>query len=136
MNRSDWIALAACIAAFLGLIPSFYQVFQGKKEKKRIVEKKVTDSIKAVNSEGKTDSSETIKEPMPPMMRAFFLVLMAFIIGLIELILFSAVAHYFDVKVDIDTMTLIWKISFFSLFIVPGALLFFALMVISTLFSD
>lgn len=134
MNRSDWIALAACIAAFLGLIPSFYQTFA---QKKKVHRKK---NSKNIENTVKTDSEEVEKtekkEPMPPMLRILTLALTALVVGLIELLIFSAVAHFCGVKVEFTTMTLVWRIVFCSLFLIPGILLFFALMVLTTMFDD
>lgn len=86
-------------------------------------------------NEGK-DVALKSDETMPPMIRVLGLGVVAILIGLIELLVFSAVAFYCGVKVDLITMTLVWKIAFVSLFIIPGLLLFFALMVLSSMFND
>ncbi|MFO0321677.1 MAG: hypothetical protein ACK504_04525 [Bacteroidota bacterium] len=138
MNKSDWIALGALLVAFVGLIPQFYQAFSKKPKKK-----KTTSANKVpLGKSNETPTLETSKdditkrEPQPPMIRILVFLVTAIIIGLIELIIFSAIAHYFGVKVDLNTMTLLWKIVFYSLFVIPGILFVYAFLVFTTMFDD
>lgn len=144
METSNLIALGALIVAFIGLIPSFYQAFSQKKDK----DKKKSKSSKTKNnvldkttvpdkfSETNTSDKKVEEKPMPTMLRVIVLSLTGVIVGLIELIIFSAVAHYCGVTIDLVTMTIVWKTVFYSLFIIPSILLLFAVMVLTTMFTD
>jgi hypothetical protein len=67
--------------------------------------------------------------------RALAFTSMALVFGVIEIVLFSAVAALFGVDVSIATMPLAWLIVFYSLFLIPGLCLFIALMHISSMFE-
>jgi hypothetical protein len=137
MNKSDWIVLGALLMAFVGLIPQYYQAFSRKSKKKKAISTK-NNSTKPVEtpSEEILNGESAKGEPQPPMIRILIFIVTAIIIGLIELIVFSAIAHFFGVKVDLDTMTLLWKIVFYSLFVIPGILFIYAFMVFTTMFDD
>jgi len=138
MNLSDWLALAACIAAFLGLIPPFYQILKKKKEKKDNKKKSgILESTQSppINDSKLEEKKLEEKKEQPPMLKALILTIMAIVIFVIEIILFKAVAYMFGVAIDVNTMSLVWSIVFYSLFLIPGLLLFFALNVVLTLFE-
>lgn len=50
-----------------------------------------------------------------------FLTSMAVAFGVIELVLFSAVAGLFGVTVDVNTMPTNWLVAFYALFLVPAS---------------
>lgn len=138
MNKSDWIALGALLVAFVGLIPQYYQAFSKRQKKKKNAPTTKDTSTKPIETPTTESSKEesTKREPQPPMIRILIFLVTAIIIGLIELIIFSAVAHYCGVKVDLSTMTLLWKIVFYSLFVIPGILFVYAFLVFTTMFDD
>lgn len=126
MEKSDWIALGALFVAILGLIPQFYQTFDiGKSTKQK---KKKKKNIPNENSTADSNEVNNQKE-MPTMMRMLMLVIFAFASFLIEIIMFSSIAHLFDVDVNLTTMSLVWKITFFLLFLIPGVFLFLSFLV-------
>ena len=133
MEISNWIALGALFVAVFGLIPQFYQIL-GKSKTKKSKDKKTigTDSEKSDIPQ----KPEEEKKPMPFMMRILVLVIFAFASLLIEMILFGIVANIFGVGMNLGTMTLIWKIIFYSLFLIPGAFLFLAFVVLSANMDD
>ena len=47
-------------------------------------------------------------------------------IGVIEIVLFSAIAAFFGVAVDVQTMPTNWLIVFYALFLLPGVCFFWA----------
>lgn len=124
METSNLIALSALMVAIVGLIPQFHQMFPRNKSKKPIVR-----IAKAESNLDALDKGEEKKKPMPFMLRILILITIAVAVFLIEIILFGIVAHFFDVKVDLATMSLLWKIIFYSLFFIPGTFLFLALLV-------
>jgi hypothetical protein len=128
MGLSNWIALGALLVAVLGLIPQFYQSFYSKKTIKR-KDKKVEET-KSEKPDNLSKSEEEAK-PWPFMLRILLNVIFAFASLLIEMIIFGIIAQLFGVSMNLDTMPLIWKIVFFSLFLVPGVFLFLALVVLS-----
>lgn len=135
MNKSDWIALGALLVAFVGLIPQYYQAFSSKQKKKTISRTKDI-TTKSIEIQIPDNNKEELKtKAQPPMIRILIFLVLAVIIGLIELIIFSAIAYYFDVKVDMNTMPLLWKIFFYSLFVIPGILFVYASMVFTTMFD-
>ncbi len=143
MEISNWIALGALLVAILGLIPQFYQIFnKNKKHKNKITletKNAKPDTSQKPSQENKLDISKNPKkedEPMPFMLRILVLVIFAFASLLIEMILFGAIAHFFGVKMNLETMTLVWKIISFSLFLIPGTFLFLALVTLSANMED
>ncbi|MBL7936676.1 MAG: hypothetical protein JNM51_12795 [Bacteroidia bacterium] len=142
MNRSDWIALAACIAAFLGLIPQFRQMSFDRKDRKKIKKSSNKSSLKKTDLSSSELNSETAKDKSPeeqkprPLYNAFIQTIAAVLIFLIELILFSALAYFFNVKVELDNMPLLWTVGFYAIFVVPGLLLFMAFMWLSSAIGD
>lgn len=125
MNRSDWISLVACIGTLLALIPAYSQ-FAVKKNKKR--------KSSAISQEQKNEKDEPVK--YSAFFRATVLTAMAFVIGIIEIVIFSWIASYFNIGIDINTMPLNWKVGFFLLFLIPAVLLFLALINITSQFKD
>ena len=69
-------------------------------------------------------------------MKAFVLTVMAALIGIIELILFSWFAYLFGVTVDPSKMSLTWTLGFYALYLIPGLLLFLAFINIVSTFED
>lgn len=122
METSNLIALGALIVAVLGLFPQFYTMFSKKKTKKKI--DKTPEKTESKKDEKQKENVE--KEPMPPMLRILMLVIFAVASFLIEIIIFGIIAHLFGVNVDLATMSLIWKVIFYSLFFIPGVFLFLA----------
>lgn len=100
--------------------------FQEEVSQKRKPNSKI-EKIKVETT--KTGEAEEEREPMSPMMRILMLVLFAVASFLIEIIIFGIIAFFFGVEVNLTTMPLIWKIIFFALFLIPGTLLFLALLV-------
>lgn len=121
METSNLIALGALIVAVLGLIPQFYAMYstKGKQENSDSV-----PSPAAVVSNSK--KADNVKEPMPYMLRILMQVIFAVASFLIEIIIFGIVAYLFGVSMDLNTMPLVWKLIFYSLFLIPGAFLFLA----------
>lgn len=125
METSSLIALGALIVAVFGLGPQFYQIFSKKKPKKKKnksekVESKKDDQLK---------KEEEDKEPTPFMLRILMLVIFAVASCLIEIIIFGIIANFCGVEVNLETMPLLWKVIFFSLFLIPGVFLFLAFLV-------
>lgn len=117
MNSSDWIALAAAFAAFLGLIPQFAQITREKSSKKKGAVARATEPAPA-------------EPPEPAKLNAFgralVLTVIGVAIGVIELVLFSAAANFFAVAMNVATMPTNWLVVFYALFLVPGVCLFWA----------
>ncbi len=124
MKTSNWIALGALIVAVLGLIPQFYSIFAKKKRNNRTTVKKTTKAEAKPNKEKEEIEDE---ESMPFMLRILLFVVYAVAVFLIEIILFGVAAYFFDVSMDFETMPFIWKAIFGSLFLIPGVLLFLAI---------
>jgi|LakMenEpi03Aug12_release.lakeMendotaPanAssembly.Ray.scaffolds.fasta_scaffold1779024_1 hypothetical protein len=122
MDTSNLIALGALIVAVLGLVPQFYGMFSKKKTRKK--NDKTAGKVESKTEEQQKENVE--KEPMPPMLRILMLVVFAVAIFLIEIIIFGIIAHLCGVNVDLATMSLLWKVIFYSLFFIPGVFLFLA----------
>ena len=130
METSNLIALGALIIALIGLIPPFYNMLKNTNSQKKY--KQIENSKKIIE-----ESKENKKnKPIPFMLR--ILVLMAFAVAvlLIELIIFGILAHLFQVDISFTTMPIIWKIAFFSLFIIPGTLVFLSTVILSANMGD
>ena len=129
MNKSEWIALGALFVSLIGLIPQFKQAFgisnTVKKKKKKSKKHKIANN-KISNLNVELESKNEDVEIMSPMMRILLLVIFAFASFLIEIIIFTGIASIFGVAFNLSTMALVWKIIFYSLFLVPGAFLFLA----------
>ena len=133
MNTSDWIALAACVAAFIALIPAFAPIMQSRKKGKSEASSRPIASSPDENSgaaPSPIESQVEKKASEPAKLNAFgnalVLSAMALAIGVIELVLFSSVAGLFGIVVDINTMPTNWLIAFYAIFILPGVCLFWA----------
>lgn len=50
--------------------------------------------------------------------------------GLVELILFSWLAYFFGVEVNVTKMATNWLVAFYALFIIPGVCFFLAFIAI------
>ena len=128
MNWSDWIALIACIAACLALVPAFAPMLKSRKEDKD------TDQ-----PDGSAQQQVTAKNRKPVKLndfgKALVLTSAGLAIGVIELVLFSAVAGLFDVTVDVKTMPTNWLVVFYGLFLLPGVSLYWALAHLFNLFE-
>ena len=124
MEPSNLIALGALLVATLGLIPQFYQSFYHKKTIKKRNNKIIVESKNEKPID--TPKPEAESKPLPFMLRILLNVIFAFASLLIEMIIFGIVAHLFGVELNLEKMTLVWKIVFFSLFLIPGAFLFLA----------
>ena len=112
LGTSNLIALGALIVAILGLLPQFYIMIFEKKTKNRILKDPV--KIKSQTEDQRKENVE--KEPMPPMLRILMLVIFAVASFLIEIIIFGIITHLCGVNLDLATMSLIWKVIFYSLF--------------------
>jgi len=134
MVLSNWIALGALLVTVLGLIPQFYQAFYSKKTIKKKDTNVVIES-KHENSDNLPTPKQEAK-PWPFMLRILLNVIFAFASLLIEMIIFGLVAHLYGVDLNLEKMTLVWKIVFFSLFLVPGAFLFLAILILSINMDD
>lgn len=144
MEISNLIALGALIVSFIALIPSYYQAFFPSRKsnsadmtKKPITSDKEgsnTDSNRFVDAKALSDVKAD-EEPMPIMLRVLVLTVLGVIIGLVELIIFSVIAYFFGVEVNLETMPLVWKIIFFSLIIIPWVLFWLAFVTFTTIFN-
>lgn len=129
MTRSDWIALVACAGTLLALYPAYSHMIRiRKKSGIKSTPKTSTTAAATTNKEDSVEYSAFFK--------ATVLTAMAFVFGVIEIIIFSWIASAFNVKVDANTMPLNWQIGFFSLFLIPGILLFLALLNITSVMKD
>jgi len=130
MNRSDWIALLAAIGTFLGLIPAFHQFVTAGKSKKHIP--KDTASQPAAGA--------TVEAPQPRNLsaneKALGCTSMAVLLFVIELVIYSWIAHWFNVNMDPKLMPFTWLVGFACLFILPGLLILIAFLHFSSNFSD
>lgn len=130
MHTSDWIALAACVAAFLALIPAFAPLLRKTKSK-------VRTECEGTSSNVGAEEDAATPEASPPLNNfgtAVVLTSIALAVGVVEIVLFSAVANYFGIAVDTNTMPSNWRAVYFALFLVPGLLLLRATMSISNMF--
>ena len=118
MTRSDWIALIAATGTLLALIPSYKLYFAAKKAGNAKRGPKATEG----SAEQVAIPNDKPDEPIPPFMRALAQVAVAFLVFVIELFVYSAAAYAFNVKIDLNTMPLNWRVGFYSLFVVPGLL--------------
>lgn len=130
MHTSDWIALAACIAAFLALIPAFVPLLTRSKSPS-----KTQDNAPLPNTA--KDESASSATPAPPLNNfgtALVLTALALVIGVVEIVLFSVAARFFGVAVDVNSMPTNWLVVFYALFIIPGLLFFRAFLSITNMF--
>jgi TRAP-type C4-dicarboxylate transport system permease small subunit len=129
MSTSDYIALAAAVAAFLALVPQFAQLLRKKGRKKRDPDV----------SSAELASAEPPKPPEPIELNAFgkALVLTAYglAFGVIEIVSFNFVARLYGVAIDVETMPTDWLVVFYALFIIPGLFLFWAFVHLFNLFE-
>ena len=129
MNTSDYIALAAAVAAFLALIPQFAQLTRKKGRKK-----KDSDA-----SSAEPASVEPPKPPEPMELNAFGKTLVLTVYGLafgvFEIVSFSTAARLYGVAINIETMPTNWLVVFYALFIIPGIFLFWAFVHLFNLFE-
>ena len=113
MNQSDWIALAACVAAFLALIPAFAPMLRNRKLRQ-----------KPNGAHASPPPSDSAEPAEPAKLNAFgkamLLTSMGLVIGVIEIVLFSAIATLFGIAVDVNTMPINWLTVFYALFLFPG----------------
>ncbi len=142
METSNLIALGALIVAVIGLVPTFLQVFNKRKsEGHNFTNNKLTASSKSKEVSGNMKSKDVketgeTKVPMPFMLRILMLVVFAIASFLIEIILFGIIAHFCGVEVNLETMTLLWKVIFYSLFFILGIFLFLVLLTLSANLTD
>jgi hypothetical protein len=123
MQRSDWIALIACVGTLLSLIPAFGQFLASKKRAKTGNPRKPKATPSLSDTDPKAD------KPMPAYMKAFSCTVMAFVILVIELVIFGWIAHAFGVTTESTyRMPAPWLFGFYALFLLPGLLLFLALL--------
>ena len=126
MSQSDWIALAACVAAFLALVPSFSGMLRTSRSRKR----RQNAPAKDLPTEPATPPSE---RPQPhAFIRALACISMALILGVAEVVVFSSIALAYGVTVDTKTMQDNWSIVYYGMFVLPGYFLFLAVAHIST----
>lgn len=118
MHVANWIALAACVAAFLALVPSFSPMLKEHKSRQKKNEAQATPPSKP------DVSDEPVR--LNAFGKALALTSMALVIGVIEIVLFSAVAELFGVAIDVKTMPTNWLVVFYGLFLLPGVCLFWA----------
>jgi len=121
MATSDWISLAACVAAFLALVPSFSQMLANRKAEK-------VNVTSSPLEKGVSNATHTERPKLNALGRAFLLSSMAVALIVIEVVLFGLVASLFGIDVNVNTMPIPWLIVFYALFLVPGVLLWFALL--------
>lgn len=127
MTRSDWIAAIAAIGTLLALIPAYQQYFAAKGRKSK-------HSKKPEGS--KPEPPVADDKPPGPYLRAATLTAMAFLLFVVELVIYSWIARLFKVSVDLSTMPLNWEIGFWSIFLVPGLLCFLAFINIMSTMGD
>lgn len=128
MEISNWIALGALLIATIGLIPQFHQAFQKSRKTKEKEEEQIDNS-----KERKEEKEQT---PMPFMLRILMMIVFAFSTLLIELIIFSWLAHFFEIEIDLETMPLNWQVGFYSMFAIPGVFVFLAIVTLSANSTD
>lgn len=130
MTMSDWISLAACVAAFIALIPSYAPMLEARRGKRK--GKGAPPSPTALESPPEPSARPVAAEqaPEPKKLNAFgkalVLSAMGLCIGVIELVLFSFFAAVGGVAIDLATMPITWQVAFYAIFIVPGICLFWA----------
>ncbi|HEY3327302.1 MAG TPA: hypothetical protein VGK14_09025 [Novimethylophilus sp.] len=129
MNTSDWIALAAACAAFIGLIPQFAQMTRTKSSKEKQPVAKATDAA----TEEPQGKSEPVK--LNDFGKALVLTVCGLAIGVVEIVLFSTFANIYGIAISTVTMPTNWLIVFYALFVVPGVFLFMAFAHLSNLFE-
>lgn len=133
MNTSDWIALAAAAAAFIGLIPQFAQMTRERNGKTKTEQASANSqsSPDETTQAASTPSASLPAEPSKPVKlnalgRALVLTSMGIAIGVVELVLFSTAAAFMGVEVNSATMPTNWLVVFYALFLLPGVCLVFA----------
>jgi hypothetical protein len=109
MTRGEWITLVGAVAAALGLIPAYRIYFS---RTKRIVAKdqRMSEVDKSVHY-----------------FMGTVLAIMGSIVLITEMAVFDVAAKSNHVAVDLGTMPLDWRLTFYSLFIAPGVLFIAAL---------
>jgi len=115
MTWSDWIALLAAVAACLALIPAYLPLLKSKN--------RISWGRKAVKPT-KEGPSEPVK--LNDFGKALVLTSYGLAIGVIELVMFSAIAGLNGVSVDVSTMPTNWLVAFYGIFVLPGIFLFWA----------
>lgn len=123
MGTAEWIALAAAIAAFVGLIPQFAQM----------VRKESAPENKGLSDQS-TEPPPTANGSAPPkpvklnaLGKALLLTSMGVAFGVFELIMFGAAASLAGVDPRLATMPTLWAVAFYSMFLIPGVFLTFAI---------
>jgi hypothetical protein len=129
LSRSDWIALIAAAGTLIGLVPAFGQYLASKRRRT----KRKSPAPVELPSPPTDDKAE---KPTPAYMKALACTSMAFVLFVIELVIFTWIAHLFGVAADFDTMTLPWRMGFVAIFLIPGLLLFVAFLHIMSVMED
>lgn len=132
MTTSDWIALTACIAAFIGLIPAFSQLLHSRKSSKSIA---IPFKLEEASNVTPLQSEPEERATLNGFGRALVMTSVALVFGVVEIIIFSAVASMYGVAVNVHTMPTNWTIVFYSLFVIPGLCLLMAIAHFTTMFE-
>ena len=117
-------------AWLFALIPAFLPLLKKAKSSEKLKGKTSSPSI--VPNESTVPVEPSL--PLNNFGTALALTALALIVGVIEIVIFSVVANFFGVVVDAHTMPTNWQVVFFLLFLLPGLLLFRAMMSISNMF--
>jgi hypothetical protein len=146
MERSDWIALAACLISAIGLIPQFHGIFSKNKKKAKKKAKVVTDKKDEATGQTtlnidpmptETENKNKVDDvPRTPLYKAFISLVGAALFGLIALIIFSILIFIFGVEFNFNTMPIGWHIAFYLLFIIPAFLALMGILWLVSSFDD
>jgi hypothetical protein len=126
MSRSDWIALVACLAAVLALVPAYSGMLQLRRQRKgrKLAAAQEKQSDQAAGS-------EDMRQP-GALMRALVCISMTLLVGVAEVVVFSWIASMYGVEVEPKSMPTNWLIVFYGMFLLPGYFLFLAAAHLST----
>jgi len=101
MHVSDWIALAAALAAFIGLIPQFIQLSKNIKKKSKNKMKIKNDSAQVIEQ---TTAEQIETKPLNGFGKSLVLASMGLGLYIIEIVPFSFIAHLFNIELNLETM--------------------------------
>jgi hypothetical protein len=101
--------------------------------------KKLAEQAPKANDPSTQSTSPPEQEERKPLNgfgRALVLTSYAFVVVVIEVVLFSAVASIYGIEVNVSTMPTNWLVVFYALGLIPGLMLFMAFAFLTTMFDD
>ena len=133
MNTTEILALTACIISAVALIPQFKKSFR---RKRKIATNKENNKEKNIGNSEIDEKKESTEKTLDPLQKAFILCILAAIVGVVEVIIFSWIAHAFGVEMNLKTMPSNWIWAAGFLLLIPGVLLLYAILFITSVMED